>query len=70
MGVLRIKSAVSSQQVAERRVAERHPNMKVLGSYPVWKDGIHAWYECILIDPSHPAIRKDYNYRRTLGIVD
>ena len=70
MGVLKIKSAVPSQSVAERRALERHPNMKLLGSYPVWKDGIHAWYECILIDPLHPAIRKDYNYRRTLGLVD
>ena len=70
MGVLRIKSAVSSQKTAERRAAESHPNMKLIGSYPIWKDGIHAWYECILIDPMHPAIMKDYNYRRTLGIVD
>jgi large subunit ribosomal protein L15e len=70
MGVLKIKSAVSSQAVAENRVWERHPNMKLLGSYPVWKDGIHAWYEVILVDPLHPAIRKDFNYRRILGIVD
>ena len=70
MGVLKIKSAVSSQEVAERRVQERHPNMKLLGSYPVWEDGIHAWFECILIDPMHPAIRKDYNYRRALGLND
>jgi large subunit ribosomal protein L15e len=69
MGVLKIKSAVSSQEVAERRVLQRHPNMKLLGSYFVWKDGIHAWYECIMVDPMHPAIRKDYNYRRVLGIV-
>lgn len=69
MGVLKIKSAVSSQAVAERRVSERHPNMKLLGSYPVWKDGIHAWFECILVDPQHPAIRKDYNYRRALSVV-
>ena len=67
MGVLKIKSAVSSQQVAERRAAERHPNMKLLGSYPVWEDGIHAWFECILIDPMHPAIKNDYDYRRALG---
>jgi len=40
MGVLKIKSAVSSQEVAERRVLQRHPNMKLLGSYFVWKDGI------------------------------
>jgi large subunit ribosomal protein L15e len=70
LGVLKIKSRVSSQAVAENRAQERHPNMKLLGSYPVWEDGIHAWYECILIDPMHPAIRKDSNYRRTLGIVD
>lgn len=70
MGVLKIKSAVSSQSVAERRVRERHPNMRLLGSYLVWKDGIHAWYECVLIDPLHPAVRNDYNYRRVLGLTD
>ena len=70
MGVLKIKSDVSAQQVAERRVSERHPNMKLLGSYPVWQDGIHAWFECVLIDPLHPAIKGDYNYRRFLGLVD
>ncbi|QQG49425.1 MAG: 50S ribosomal protein L15e [archaeon] len=69
MGVLKIKSAVSSQAVAERRVSQRHPNLKLLGSYPVWEDGIHAWFECILVDPLHPAVRKDYNYRRVLGIT-
>lgn len=70
MGVVKIKSAVSSQMVAERRAKERHPNLKLLGSYPVWQDGIHAWYECVFIDPQRPAIRKDYNYRRILGIAD
>jgi len=70
MGVLKMKSAVSSQSVAVRRVAERFPNMKVIGSYPVWEDGRFAWYECILVDPLNPAIKKDYNYRRMLGTVD
>jgi len=69
MGVLKIKSAVSSQTVAERRVSERFPNTKVLGSYPVWEDGKFAWFECILIDPLSPGVRKDYNYRRILGAV-
>ena len=69
MGVLKIKSAVSSQSVAERRVSERYPNMKVLGSYPLYQDGRFAWFECVLIDPLHPAIAKDYNYRRALGAV-
>ncbi len=70
MGVLKIKSSVSSQSVAERRTLERHPNMKLLGSYLVWQDGIHAWFECILVDPMHPAVKSDYNYRRTFGILD
>ncbi|HEY6283565.1 MAG TPA: 50S ribosomal protein L15e [Nitrososphaerales archaeon] len=70
MGVLKIKSAVSSQSVAEGRSLERHPNMHLIGSYLVWQDGIHAWFECILVDPMHPAVKSDYNYRRTLGILD
>lgn len=70
MGVLRMKSAVSSESVAERRVSERFPNMKVIGSYPVWEDGKSAWFECILIDPLSPSIKKDYDYRRMLGVAD
>lgn len=69
MGVLKIKSDVSAQSVAERRVSERYPNMKVMGSYPVWKDGRFAWFECVLVDPRHPAVASDYAYRRALGIV-
>ena len=38
--------------------------MKVLGSYILWSDGKWSWYECILVDPFHPSIRKDYNYKR------
>ena len=70
MGVLKIKSAVSSKSVAERRALERHPNMRLLGSYLVWQDGIHSWFEVIMVDPMHPAVKSDYNYRRTLGILD
>jgi large subunit ribosomal protein L15e len=67
--VLKIKSALSSQKVAERRVLERYPNMRVLGSYVLWKDGRFAWYECVLADPSNPSIRNDYNYRRAFGLI-
>ena len=68
LGVLRIKSSVSARRVAERRVREKYPNMRVLGSYLVWRDGMHVWYECVLIDPIHPSVQNDYNYRRVLGI--
>ena len=69
MGVLKIKSNVPAQAVAERRVSERYVNMKVIGSYLVWKDGRYAWFECVLIDPKQPAIANDYTYRRALGVV-
>ena len=64
LGVTRIKAAVSMKQVAERRVLERHPNMKLLGSYFLYKDGMHYWFEIILVDPSHPSIIKDKELRK------
>jgi large subunit ribosomal protein L15e len=70
LGVLRIKSAVSSQTTAERRVAEKHPNMRVLGSYLLWRDGKHVWYECVLVDPALPSIRRDSSYKRALGLAN
>jgi len=64
LGVTRIKAAVSMKQVAERRVLERHRNMKLLGSYFLYKDGMHYWYEVILADPSHKRISKDKEIRK------
>ena len=64
LGVTRIKAAVSMKQVAERRVSERHRNMKLLGSYFLYKDGMHYWYEVILADPSHKRIAKDKEIRK------
>jgi large subunit ribosomal protein L15e len=68
LGVLKMKSDEPVQGVAERRVGEKFPNLKLLGSYIFYKDGKHAWYECVLIDPQNPSISKDYNYRRVLGL--
>ena len=64
LGVTRIKADVSMKQVAERRVLERYPNMKLLGSYFLYKDGKHYWFEIILADPSHPRIAKDKELRK------
>lgn len=69
LGVLKLKSAVSSQEVAERRAWERYPNTIVLGSYPLWQDGRFAWYECVLVDPLNASVKADYNYKRALGIL-
>jgi len=64
LGVTKIKADVSMKQVAERRVLERYPNMKLLGSYFLYKDGMHYWFEIVLADPSHPRIAKDKEIRK------
>ena len=64
LGVTKIKADVSMKPVAERRVLERYPNMKLLGSYFLYKDGMHYWFEVVLADPSHPRIAKDKEIRK------
>jgi len=49
----------SYQQVAEERCARKYTNCEVLNSYWLIQDGKHAWFEIILVDKSHPAIRAD-----------
>ena len=52
----------SYQTVAEERVNRKFHNLEVLGSYYLAKDGKNYWYEIILVDPDHPAIKKDKRY--------
>jgi large subunit ribosomal protein L15e len=33
--------------------------MEVLGSYPVFEDSKFNWFEVVLVDPNHPAIKND-----------
>ena len=49
----------SLQWIAEERANRKYPNCEVLNSYWVGTDGVHEYFEVILIDKSHPAIRKD-----------
>src|ERR687894_681808 len=66
IGVVHIKQGTSMRKVAERRVAEKFPNLEVIGSYFLHKDGMNIWYEIILADPAHPAISKDREMRGKL----
>jgi large subunit ribosomal protein L15e len=59
MGISKITMAKSTQRIAEERTAKHFPNMEVLNSYWVGKDGKNHFYEIILVDPVHPAIMKD-----------
>jgi large subunit ribosomal protein L15e len=54
--------SMSYQTVAEQRAASKYPNMEVLNSYLVGKDGESFWYEVIMLDKSHPAVFKDPHY--------
>lgn len=64
LGVTRIKADVSMQQVAEKRTQERYKNLKLFGSYFLYKDGFHYWFEVILADKAHPRISKDKELRK------
>jgi large subunit ribosomal protein L15e len=47
------------QWIAEERAARKYPNMEVLNSYWVGEDGKYKWFEVILVDRDHPAIKND-----------
>ena len=66
LGVTKIKADDNMKTVANRRVLERYPNMQFLGSYFVYKDGKHYWFEVILADPDHPRIAQDKELNRRI----
>jgi len=59
MGKNRLTPGKSLQRIAEERASSRYPNMEVLNSYWVGQDGKLKYYEVILVDGHHPAIKSD-----------
>ncbi|MHA1130393.1 MAG: 50S ribosomal protein L15e [Candidatus Helarchaeota archaeon] len=59
MGVKKFTPKKSIRWIAEERVQRKFPNMEVLNSYPVGRDGRYKWHEVILVDPHHPVIKAD-----------
>lgn len=51
--------SLSHQTIAERRANQKYVNCEVLNSYYVAEDGSSKWYEVIMVDKSHPAMKKD-----------
>jgi large subunit ribosomal protein L15e len=47
--------------ICEQRAQKKFPNLEVLNSYNLGKDGKHYFYEVILIDYSKPEIKSDKN---------
>jgi large subunit ribosomal protein L15e len=50
---------INYQRIAEARAVQGFPNLEVLNSYWVAKDGQHYWFEIILVDTHSPAIDTD-----------
>ncbi|MEM0014165.1 MAG: 50S ribosomal protein L15e [Zestosphaera sp.] len=59
MGVYGYAPEKPQQLIAEEKAARKFSNAEVLGSYWVGEDGIYEYFEVILVDPDHPAIRSD-----------
>ncbi|GMS96806.1 hypothetical protein PENTCL1PPCAC_18981 [Pristionchus entomophagus] len=56
-GVNELKNVRSHQAVAEGRVGKRCGALRVLSSYWVAEDSTYKFYEVVLVDPQHKAIR-------------
>lgn len=58
-GVGHLKPSRNHRSVAEERVGRRCQNLRVLNSYWAGQDSTYKYYEVILVDPSHSAVRND-----------
>jgi len=58
-GINQLKFARNLRSVAEERVGRVCGNLRVLNSYWVNQDATYKYFEVILIDPQHIAIRND-----------
>jgi large subunit ribosomal protein L15e len=58
MGI-RKNLSMNYQEIAEQRASRKFKNMEVLNSYWIGKDGIHYFYEVILVDRNMPEIISD-----------
>ena len=47
------------RNIAERRAQAKHINLEVLNSYWIGKDGMHYFYEIIMVDPKRSEIKND-----------
>lgn len=58
-GIRKLKKARSHRSVAEEKVGRRCSNLRVLNSYWVGQDAAYKFFEVIMVDPAHNAIKKD-----------
>merc|ERR1711937_811970 len=58
-GINQLKPTRNLRSVAEERVGRKVGGLRVMNSYWVAQDGIHKYYEVIMVDPAHNAVRND-----------
>jgi len=58
LGVSKFTRSLSLQRIAEKRAAKKYPNLTIRNSYHLYSDGISHWYEVILMDLNHQALRQ------------
>jgi len=59
MGIRKLKKEQTHKNIAEQRIGRRCGNLRVLNSYWVGQDASYKFFEVILVDPHHKAIRRD-----------
>jgi ribosomal protein L15E len=57
-GITQLKAKRNLRNVAEERVGRKVGNLRVLNSYWVNQDSTYKYFEVVMIDPMHNAIRK------------
>ncbi|CAL9168267.1 hypothetical protein C4D60_Mb09t22310 [Musa balbisiana] len=58
-GITQLKFQRNKRSVAEERAGRKLGGLRVVNSYWVNEDSTYKYYEIILIDPAHSAIRND-----------
>ena len=58
-GIRQQKFVRNLRSVAEERAARKCGSLSVLNSYWVGQDSVNKWFEIIMVDPNHTAIRND-----------
>lgn len=61
----RLNLKMNYQQICEQRAARKYPNCEALNSYWVGRDGMHYFYEVIMVDRAAPEIKTD----KQLGFI-
>eukprot|EP00811_Abedinium_folium_P010219 NODE_19453_length_842_cov_8.711888.p2 GENE.NODE_19453_length_842_cov_8.711888~~NODE_19453_length_842_cov_8.711888.p2 ORF type:complete len:205 (+),score=57.43 NODE_19453_length_842_cov_8.711888:99-713(+) len=58
-GINKMTPSRSHRCVAEERAGRKLGQLRVLNSYWVAQDAVNKWYEVIMVDPYHTAVRCD-----------